>query len=200
MSVKIIIVLLIGIITGKVLSFNSIEFIVMDNFIQYILIFLVFFVGIDVGNSKETLKDGLTLGTIVIKLPFFTAIGSIIGAIIGSLIVNYNLLECIAVGSGFGWYSFSSVVISANYSVKLGAVAFMSNLFRELISFLIIPILMEKNKKYEAISISGAPSMDTLLGIIVNSGGKDLVFISIVNGFILSVLVTLIVPLVLSFM
>ncbi len=172
----------------------------MDTVLQYILIALVFFVGVDLGSNKETLKDGTRLGTVVLKLPFFTALGSLLGGLLAGLITPYMPLESLAVSAGFGWYSLSGVMITASYSAMLGTVAFLANIMRELLAFVLIPFFMKKGKTLEAVSLGGATTMDTMLGIISESGGKDLVFPAIINGLILSLSVTFVVPLILGFL
>ena len=61
-----------------------------------------------------------------------------------------------AIASGMGWYSLSGVTIGRLGGAELGSIAFMSNLMREIFSFVLIPILAEKLNFYSCIAPGGS--------------------------------------------
>ena len=85
---------------------------------------LCYFVGLDIGGNKEVLYRIKRIGWKVVLIPISIAIGSIVGAIAISSIVNLSAWEAAAVGAGMGWYSLSAVILDQLHSTYLGAIGF----------------------------------------------------------------------------
>ncbi|MDA8443190.1 MAG: lysine exporter LysO family protein [Peptococcaceae bacterium] len=151
-------------------------------------------VGVELGNSKETLRKVVTLGWRVLLVPVGVALGSILGAVLGGLLVHLPFNESAAVGAGFGWYSLSGVLLAQIYTVKLGAIAFLSNVLRELLAVIMIPLLAKKMSPMVIVAPSGATAMDTTLPIVATAAGTQTALIGFVSGVCLSTLVPLLVP------
>ena len=90
-----------------------------------------------------------------------------------------------AVGSGFGYYSLSSIFITQYKGAELGTIALVANVVRELITLLGAPLLVRWFGKLAPISAGGATTMDTTLPIITQTSGKELVPVSIYHGFVM---------------
>ncbi len=163
----------------------------VTNIMVYLLLFLV---GIQLVQSNtdmiSVLKDPTSL-----LLPFGTIIGTLAASCLIPLVTNINIHESLAIASGFGWYSLSGVLITDLGDPVLGSVAFLSNLFRESIAFLVIPLLASYGKPHAAISIGGATSMDVTLPVIKKSCGTEYVPLSIAHGSMLTIVVPFLVPL-----
>lgn len=115
-----------------------------------------------------------------------------------SWIFSRHANQASAVGAGFGWYSLSGVILSNIYSVETRALAFMTNIIRELISFILIPILAVRIGNLAAVAPGGATTMDTTLPLIARATDADTAVIALVNGTTLSVMVPLLVPLLIG--
>ncbi|MDE6771091.1 MAG: lysine exporter LysO family protein, partial [Muribaculaceae bacterium] len=111
------------------------------------------------------------------------------GTLAGCLLV-WLLMPCIdlgdglAVGSGFGYYSLSSIFITQYKGPELGTVGLLANIIRELLTLLGAPLLVRLFGPLSAISSGGATSMDTTLPIITSVSGKEFVVLSIYHGFV----------------
>ncbi len=68
-------------------------------------------------------------------------IGSAIGGLITGLIFRHPVNTSLAISAGYGWYSLSGILLKNLASAEIGAIAFMSNVFREMMAFVLIPIL-----------------------------------------------------------
>ena len=68
---------------------------------------------------------------------------SLAGGAVASIFLSLTMSETIAVSAGMGWYSFSAIELS-KVSVELGGIAFLSNIFRELLAIIFIPIIAKK--------------------------------------------------------
>lgn len=152
-------------------------------------------VGLDLGSQRQTWIRLRALGWRVLLVPALVAVGSLFGAVVGGFLLGLPVNESSAIGAGFGWYSLSGVLIAKIYSVEIGALAFLTNISRELIAFILIPILAVKMGNLTAISPGGATTMDTTLPLIAKSTDADTTVIAVVNGTTLSALVPFLVPL-----
>lgn len=198
MSKKILIVLLLGILSGCLILPKSLyEF--SDILLDIGLCMLLFFVGIEIGNNKDIFKNIKNVGFKIFLIPIATAIGSLLGGIVCGLIFKINIFGALAVASGFAWYSLSSIII-APISSNFAAIAFLSNVFRELLAFITIPFIAKHIGYLETIAVGGAISMDTGLPIITKNTTQEIVIISFVSGIIISLLVPLLVPIFVGFM
>lgn len=149
----------------------------------YALCGLIFFVGVSIGSDTSTLKNFRQLNVRFALLPLMTILGTLTGCIIVSFFLsNRSISDCCAVGSGFGYYSLSSIIITEYRGAELGTIALLSNIMREIIALLCAPVLVKYFGKLAPISVGGATTMDTTLPIITQSCGKDFAVISIFHG------------------
>ena len=72
-----------------------------------------------------------------------------------------------AISAGLGWYSLSGVLLTDLISAEIGTIAFLSNILREILTFLLIPVLAKYLNGYTAIAPAGATSSDTSLSILM---------------------------------
>lgn len=151
----------------------------------YALCMLMFCVGISIGNDIETLKSFRRVGAKFLLLPIATIVGTLAGcAVVALLLPSRQLTSCLAIGSGFGYYSLSSIFITEMRGVELGTIALLANIMREIITLLGAPILRKWLGPLAPISAGGATTMDTTLPIITQVSGKQFTVISIAHGFI----------------
>lgn len=155
-------------------------------------------VGVDLGGQRQTWIRLRALGWKILLVPILIALGSIAGAVAGGMLLGLPVNESTAIGAGFGWYSLSGVLIAKIYSVEIGALAFLTNVSRELMAFILIPILAAKMGNLVAISPGGATTMDTTLPLIAQATDSDTTVVAVVNGTALSALVPFLVPLLIN--
>ena len=159
----------------------------------YVLITLIFFVGIQLRNNGISLREvffnkrGIYTALIVI-------ITSLIGGVIAALVLNLPITQGLAIAAGFGWYSLSSVVLNDAWGAVFGSIAFFNDLSREIISLFIVPFFMHYYRS-TAVGITGATALDCTLPVIQRSGGMEVVPLAISYGFIIN----LVAPILLVF-
>ncbi|MGL5971768.1 MAG: lysine exporter LysO family protein, partial [Cetobacterium sp.] len=180
--IGILISILVGIVVG--LFFNHPFLGVHSNsFIDLGLCLLLFFVGIDIGNNSNIFESLKKYGKKIWFLPISTIIGSLFGGFLGAVILSLPIGEGLAIASGLGWYSLSAIELS-KISAELGSIAFLSNVFREVLAILIIPTIAKSIGGFESISVAGATAMDTLLPIINKSNSSEISVISFFSGVV----------------
>ena len=149
-----------------------------------ILCTLMFFVGISIGSDTKTLKSFRSVNPRLMMLPVMTVFGTLAGtAAASALLPHRHLFDCLAIGSGFGYYSLSSIFITEYKGAELGTIALLANIMREILTLLCAPLLAKYFGKLAPISMGGATTMDTTLPIITRTSGQDFIIVSIFHGF-----------------
>lgn len=177
----------------------------VDNDITlYVLYLLMFLVGINIGGDRKLSEISRIISLRMLWVPTATVCGTLLfSAAAGLFISRWSIPECMAVGSGFAYYSLSSVLITrlkeaslgAETAAELGTVALMANIIREIITLLLTPLLVKYLGKLAPICAGGATTMDTTLPVITRYSGKEYVIIAIFHG----VIVDFTVPFFVSF-
>ena len=151
----------------------------------YVLVVLIFCVGIQLRNNGISIRAvffnqrGMITGVIFV----FT---SLLGGIIGAQVLNVPIVQGLAVSSGLGWYSLSSVTLNNAWGPIWGSIAFFNDLSRELISLFIVPLFMQHYRS-TAIGYTGATAIDCTLPIIQKAGGVEVLPLAFSFGFITNI-------------
>ena len=169
----------------------------LDLILMLALDIMIFIAGIEIGSNRGILKRicNLHSALLALAIPLAVACGSICGALLLGHIAGLSAYDSLLVGGGLGWYSFSSVVISAMYSTEIGTVAFLANMMREISGFFLIPLLVRVHK-FLALAPSGAATMDSGLPVVIKYTNLHVGMYSFINGLVL----TLIVPVLISWL
>ena len=149
-----------------------------------VLCVMLFCVGFGLGCKPSMLKRFRNLSPKLILLPLATIVGTLSACLVLSLFMEYSTSEVLAVGSGFGYYSLSSILISRSLGAELGTVALLCNIVRELIVLLGAPLLARMFGVLAPISAGGATTMDSTLPVIMRTLGDDFVLLSMFHGFL----------------
>lgn len=183
---------ILGIIAGN-LGWLSIDNIGFD--ISFVTLgLLMFCVGISVGSDLGALRNLRAIDIRLLMLPLMTIFGTLACCLLVGIFLSWrNIPELLAVGSGFGYYSLSSIFITQFKGPELGTLALLANITREIITLLGAPILLKLGGPLAPITAGGATTMDTTLPIITTVSGKDFVILSIYHGFVVDLSVPFIV-------
>ena len=160
----------------------------------YILLFLV---GIDMGQQGNVLENIRSAGFKVLLVPGAVVIGTLLFSFVGSFLLPLRIKETVAAAAGFGWYSLAPTLL-APYSLTLSAIAFLSNVLREIFSIVAIPFVARSIGYLECVSLPGAAAMDTVLPVIVGATHERITVYAFLSGLILSLLVPVLVPLMIA--
>ena len=164
----------------------------------YCLCVMLAVVGYGMGKDKESLRMLLKSNLYIMLIPLGTVIGTLFGGFIAGLALQITIRETMAVAGGFGWYTYSAVYLTEAHSADLGAIAFLSNVFREVIAIFTIPLIVRIAGAYPAVSVGGATTMDVTLPIITKYAGSQAGIAAFIHGVVISAIVPLLVPLILG--
>ena len=164
-----------------------------------ILYVLMFSVGISIGMHKGIVQKIKEYHIRIFIIPVGIMIGSLLGGVVCSLLFQLPLGHGTAIASGMGWYSLAGSAIGNIAGAQLGSIAFLSNLMREVFSFLLIPFLAAHLNQYACIAPAGATSEDTTLPVILKYTNEETVVLSVLNGVICSFFVPILISFCLGF-
>lgn len=191
-----------GIIVG--ISFTSIQSYLPAELSEWLLYALIIQIGITLGyegNLRKILKS-ITIRSML--LPVGTICATLIfSAIAGAIIGGWSLCDYLAVGSGLGYYSLSSVLIidiksqesGTQLATKLGMLALLVNIIREMTALIGGPWFAKVFGKFAPTAAAGVTSMDVTLPMIVRCSGQEMFPIAIMHGVVLELCVPLLVTL-----
>lgn len=163
--------------------------VIPDSFVNsdvsyYALCCLMFYVGISIGCDTSVLKSFKEVNPRLMMLPIMTILGTLAGCAAVSILLGHRqLTDCLAIGSGFGYYSLSSIFITQYRGAELGTIALLANISREILTLLCAPLLAKYFGRLAPISVGGATTMDTTLPIITRYSGESFIIVSIFHGF-----------------
>ena len=163
--------------------------VIPDSFVNsdvsyYALCCLMFCVGISIGCDTSVLKSFKEVNPRLMMLPIMTILGTLSGCAAVSILLGHRqLTDCLAIGSGFGYYSLSSIFITQYRGAELGTIALLANISREILTLLCAPLLAKYFGRLAPISVGGATTMDTTLPIITRYSGESFIIVSIFHGF-----------------
>ena len=164
------------------------------NLSMYILYALMLQVGLSIGSNKDFKNIIMNFQPKFLLIPVATVSGTLLFSAFASLLLSrWSIFDCLAVGSGFAYYSLSSILITQmkepsiglQLATELGTIALLSNIFREMMSLLGAPLIARYFGKIAPISAAGVNSMDVVLPAITRCSGKDMIPIAIFHGLLI---------------
>lgn len=164
------------------------------NLTLYILYALMLQVGISIGCSKNLKSIVSQLRPKFLLIPLATILGTLLFSALASLLLaRWSVFDCMAIGSGFAYYSLSSILITQfkeaslglQLATELGTIALLSNIFREMMALLGTPLLCKYFGKLAPISAAGVNSMDVVLPMITRYSGSDMLPVAILHGLLI---------------
>lgn len=166
----------------------------MHNWSLCILYALMLQVGIGIGSNRGLQQELKKLSPKMLLVPAATIIGTLAFSAAASLLLSqWSVFDCMAVGSGFAYYSLSSILITQfkepsiglQLATELGTIALLSNIIREMMSLVGAPLIRKYFGQLAPISAAGVNSMDVLLPSITRCSGKEVMPIAIFHGILI---------------
>lgn len=184
--------LALGIIVGQ--NLFSIEYqYIFNEIVDYSLYILMFSVGISIGMNETILEKIKKYNPTILLVPIGVIIGSLMGGIVCSWLLDMDLIHSLAISASMGWYSLAGVMLESLVDAQIGTIAFLSSLMREFLAFIMIPILVKYLNSYAAIAAAGATSEDTTLPMLIKYSSEEYIIISVINGVLCSVAVPILI-------
>jgi uncharacterized membrane protein YbjE (DUF340 family) len=178
----------------------------LQEYSKYLLYLLMLLVGISLGLDTTLFSIIKAQPARLLLLPIATMIGTLAGTFIAWVIIHYfltgtialPLTDALSVGSGYGYYSLSSIFLNEARGAEIGTIALSANILRELITILFAPLMVKYFGPYAPICSGGATTMDVTLPIIQKTSGNSYVPISVYHGVVVDFSVPMFLTLFLS--
>lgn len=199
-SLFVVLMFVVGCVVGAVANIQW----QLHNVSLYILYALMFQIGLSVGCSDNLKAILHNLRPKMLLLPLATIGGTLaLSALTSIVLVKWGVLDTMAVGSGMGYYSLSSVLITQlkmptlgeQLATELGIIALLSNIFRELIALVGAPFFRKHFGPLAPVCAAGVTSVDVALPAIGRVSGQAMIPIALFHGMMLDMSVPLLVPL-----
>lgn len=171
---------------------------------EWLLYALVIQIGISLGYGGNLRKIVNELSLRSLLLPIGTIAGTLLfTAVAGACLGGWSLTDYLALGSGMGYYSLSSVLIvdiksdsiGVQAATQLGMLALLVNIIREMTALVCGPWLAKLFGRYAPTAAAGVTSMDVTLPMILRCTGQGMFPIALMHGMVLEVSVPLLVTL-----
>lgn len=172
----------------------------LPEYSKWVLYLLMFLVGINLGLDSSLVPTLKSQPIRVLLLPLATVIGTLAGTIIAFLLLdNLSLSNALCIGSGYGYYSLSSIFLNEARGAEIGTIALAANIIRELLTVTLAPIMVRLFGPFAPICSGGATTMDVTLPIIQKASGNQYVPVSVYHGIVMDFSVPMFLTLFLSF-
>ena len=168
---------------------------------KWALYLLLFFVGLSVGSDSRFSEIIRTMRPKLLLIPLATIVGTLSFSALAAWLIGLSGMAAgglsvpdgLAVGSGFTYYSLSSVLITqlkaplvgAAAAAWLGTVALLTNLFKEIAVLVGAPLMTRLAGPFAPICVGGAASMDVLLPSITSASGRQWAFVAVLHGAVI---------------
>ena len=208
-SLKIVASFLVGCLAGWMSlrflpdTFSLATFVTENRISTWLLYLLIAQVGLGVGSDpklKEILKSAHPR---LLLLPAATIAGTLLFSLLASIAISrWTIPEVMAVGSGFGYYSLSSILITTLKeasigtlaAAELGTLALIANILREMTTLVFAPLIAKFFGPAAPIAAGGATTMDVTLPVISRVSGENWIAASMIHGFLVDFSVPWLVP------
>ncbi|WP_280547949.1 lysine exporter LysO family protein [Halomonas sp. 11-S5] len=187
-SLALVAVVVAGVVLGLLLEWftGSGLFATAETLAEGVLYLLLALIGCQLRNSGMPLRQ-IVLNRFGLAIALTLAASSLVGGLLAAPLLDLRWNEGLALAAGFGWYSLSGILVGDQLGPLMGGVAFFNDLARELLAFVLIPLLIRRHAAL-AIGYGGATAMDFTLPVIQQHGGVSCVPVAVVSGFLLSLL------------
>lgn len=167
--------------------------------VLYVLLFLA---GMTVGFDLRALSVIREFRVRILLIPLGVAAGTFCGSLLGGFLLSLKygitLIEALAVGAGFGYYSLATVILTRLGDPALGSVALLSNMMHEALALLLSPLLLRFSGGLGPVLAGGATAMDTCLPVIASVSGERCAILAMFSGVCLTLAVPVILPLLMA--
>ena len=152
-------------------------------------------IGFQLAMSNVRFKE-LVANRRGLKIALCVLVGTYLGAILVAPLLPLPLQGTLGAASGFGWASLSGILFTQLGQPVTGSIAFLTDMFREALALLLIPLLSHRQRGRMAIGVCAATCMDVTLPVIErhNPDRRD-VTAAFVSGSLLSFAVPFLIPL-----
>ncbi|WP_273441179.1 lysine exporter LysO family protein [Lautropia mirabilis] len=149
--------------------------------------FLLLMIGIIGADLAQIRLSRQWVSPAMLALPGLVVVGSMLGGSLVAWLADVPLKAGLALSSGYGWFSLSSVMVAEGLGKAYGTMALSIDLLRELLAFVIL-YAVGRWWPLVGLAAAGATAMDSSLPIIKQVCSPSVIPMAMVSGFLLTLL------------
>ena len=149
--------------------------------------FLLLMIGIIGADLAQIRLSRQWVSPAMLALPGLVVVGSMLGGSLVAWLADVPLKAGLALSSGYGWFSLSSVMVAEALGKAYGTMALSIDLLRELLAFVIL-YAVGRWWPLVGLAAAGATAMDSSLPIIKQVCSPSVIPMAMVSGFLLTLL------------
>ena len=92
------------------------------------------------------------------------------------LLTDYRWSECMLCAAPMGWQTLGGPMVQDLRGPRLGNLAFLTNMIRDIVSLLMIPLISRGRQAWLGVTPGGVSTMDVLLPGILKASGPQCLF------------------------
>ncbi|MDD3266811.1 MAG: LysO family transporter [Burkholderiales bacterium] len=188
-SSKYILMIASGAVLGSILNYKIELF---EIIINVLLVFLLFIVGYQLRSNNIPLRQ-VFFNKLGLGIAFVVVFSSLLAGILAGVCLGIPISTSLAMSSGFGWYTLSSILTGSLINENYGAAVFFIDFTREVVAIILLPSI-GRIFPLSMIGYCGATSLDFSLPIIKQNLDTRTIIVAISSGMILSILVPILIP------
>ena len=149
--------------------------------------FLLLMIGIIGADLAQIRLSRQWVSPAMLALPGLVVVGSMLGGSLVAWLADVPLKAGLALSSGYGWFSLSSVMVAEALGKAYGTMALSIDLLRELLAFVIL-YAVGRWWPLVGLAAAGATAMESSLPIIKQVCSPSVIPMAMVSGFLLTLL------------
>lgn len=167
---------------------------VADTAFSVLLALLYLTVGAALGDAIDILRRASAIGWRTLLLPAAIALGSLLGGALCGLLPGIQGKTALLSAAGLGYYSYTGAFLTSTYGAEAGAYGFLSNVLRDSLTVLLLPLLRRLSPG-SCLAAGAGGCMDTMLAPVTRSLGGNYALPSLLSGAAVTALTTVLLPL-----
>ena len=184
-----------GVLCGRFLFSPELSALADGPFLTAALDVLVLAVGIQMGSDPTLVRTLRQRGMRMLLVPVGVVLGTLAGGLVAGAVLGIAPALAEALAAGFGWYSISAILLREMMGNQVATLAFLSNVFRELLAFITIPLAARYLGPDAAVAPGGATAMDTTHPMNLQTTDQGTGATAVLTGVLCSALGPVLVPL-----
>ncbi len=165
----------------------------LDVLLSISLIFLYTGAGVSLATNKIAFLYIKKLGFRILLLPLAIFVGGLISGFLMSKILGVDLCWSVTSSSTMGYYSLPGAFMTEAYGVEAGIYGFMVNIFRDICTVTLMPLL-KKISKGAPIASGAGGCMDSMFIPVTRAVGPELGMTGLIVGTIITIFVPFWLP------
>lgn len=185
--------IILGLLLG-IFVFPDISGKTLDTLLNISLVFLYTGAGVSLATNKIAFLYIKKLGLRILLIPIGIFVGGLISGFLMAKVLGVDMCWSVTASSTMGYYSLPGAYMTEAYGVEAGIYGFMVNIFRDIVTVTLMPLIKRISKGAPLASGAGG-CMDSMFIPVTRAVGPELGIAGLISGTIITIFVPFWLPL-----